>query len=87
MSVILIGVINMKYERIKSLRVDADKTQQELADYLNLTRSSYSNYENGIRDIPIEILSGTSIDYLVGRTDQRAAYPKKKDLRPPACPS
>ena len=70
-------VIKMYYERIKFLREDCDHTQQQLADILNITRSAYSNYENGIRDIPIEVLSAladfydTSIDYLVGRTYKR----------------
>ncbi len=66
----------MLYERIKELRVDKDLSQKELADTLNVTRSAYSNYENGIRDVPIEVLSrladfyGTSVDYIIGRTDQ-----------------
>lgn len=72
----------MKYERIKDLRNDFGKTQKDLAEYLHITRSAYSNYENGIRDIPIEILSSiasfynTSIDYLIGKTDERSAFPK-----------
>lgn len=74
----------MKYERIKNLREDSDKTQQELANFLNLTRSTYSNYENGLREIPIEVLSRiadfykTSVDYLIGRTDDARPYPSKK---------
>lgn len=74
----------MNYERIKYLREDYDKTQQELADFLNLTRSAYSNYENGIREIPVEVLSGiadfyhTSVDYLIDRTDEKRPYPRKK---------
>lgn len=76
----------MDFSRIKELRADSDATQQELADYLNLTRSAYSNYENGIRDIPAEILAGiadfyqTSVDYLLKRTDERMPYPKSKDV-------
>ena len=76
----------MDFSRIKELRADSDTTQQELADYLNLTRSAYSNYENGIRDIPVEILAGiadfyrTSVDYLLKRTDERMPYPKSKDV-------
>ena len=68
--------MNMLYERIKELRVDKDLSQKELADTLNVTRSAYSNYENGIRDVPIEVLSrladfyGTSVDYIIGRTDK-----------------
>ena len=66
----------MIYERIKALRVDKDLSQRELADILNVTRSAYSNYENGIRELPVEILSrladfyGTSVDYIIGRTDK-----------------
>ena len=73
----------MKYERIRSLREDHDRTQQEVADFLNLTRSSYSNYENNIREIPIDVLSriadlyDTSVDYLIGRTDEIRPYPPK----------
>lgn len=68
-------VINMIYNRIKELRIDKDLSQKELADILNVTRSAYSNYENGIRDVPVEILAqladyyGTSVDYIIGRTD------------------
>ena len=76
--------MKVKYDKIKILRVDNDKTQQELADFLNLTRSAYSNYENNIREIPIEVLSGiadfwnTSVDYLLDRTDEKKPYPRKK---------
>lgn len=84
-------VIYMNYERIKHLREDHDHTQQELADYLNLTRSAYSNYENSIRDIPVDVLSGiadfyhTSVDYLIGRTDEARPYPKRA-AEPPRLP-
>lgn len=74
----------MDFSRIKELRIDNDITQQELADHLKITRSAYSNYENVIRDIPIEILAGiadfyhTSIDYLLKRTDESTPYPRSK---------
>ena len=48
---------------------------QDLADFLKLNRSTYSNYENNLRDVPVEVLAGiaefyhTSVDYLIGRTD------------------
>ena len=79
----------MKYDRIKNLREDHDVKQQEIADYLSLSRSAYSNYENDLRNIPIEVLSGiadfynTSVDYLIGRTDDPRPYQpcqKKKNL-------
>ncbi|MDE7278399.1 MAG: helix-turn-helix domain-containing protein [Oscillospiraceae bacterium] len=73
----------MVYERIRSLREDSDMTQQQMADRLFLNRRTYSSYENGVRGIPIEILSGiadifgTSTDYLIGRTNVKKPYPKK----------
>ena len=75
----------MKYDRIKELREDRDLSQQALADYLQITRSSYSNYENHIRSIPNEVLCSlanyyhTSVDYLLERTDTIIPYPPKGD--------
>ena len=72
----------MIYKRIRDLREDSDLTQQQMADKLFINRRTYSNYEVGSRSIPIEILIkiadifDTSIDYLVGRTDVKTAYPK-----------
>ena len=59
-------------------------TQQNMADKLFINRRTYSSYEIGARGIPIEILSqiadifNTSTDYLIGRTDTKKPYPKKK---------
>ena len=72
----------MVYERIKNLREDNDLTQQKIADMLFINRRTYSNYEIGERNIPVEVLSriadifGTSVDYLIGRTDVKKPYPK-----------
>ena len=61
----------MKFQRIQDLRTDADLSQKQLS------QSSYSHYETGSRNIPIEMLIrlanyyNTSIDYLVGRTDNK----------------
>ena len=69
------------YRRIKDLREDHDLYQKDLAQYLQCTQVCYSNYETGKRDIPTEILLrladfyGTSVDYLLGRTDEPAPYP------------
>ncbi len=74
----------MRLERIKQLREDHDFTQQFVADYLSISRSAYSNYENGARGLPCEILCDladlyhTSTDYLLGRTNNpRAPEPPK----------
>ncbi len=68
--------------RIRDMREDRDLTQQQVADYLLCDQSLYSKYERGERPIPLEImvkLAGyykTSVDYLVGLTDDKRAYPK-----------
>ena len=66
--------------RIKDLREDSDMTQKEIADYLHIKQNTYSQYENGQRQIPIEALIAlarfyhTSVDYLLGLTDERKPY-------------
>lgn len=45
------------YERIRELRQDKDKTQTEIAEYLQIDQSYYSKYERGKHPIPIEILT------------------------------
>lgn len=66
--------------RIKDLREDADLTQKRIADYLHIKQNTYSQYENGHRQIPIEVLIklarfyNTSIDYLVGETNNKNRY-------------
>lgn len=67
------------YKRIKELREDHDLSQEKLADILNVSQTGYSKYEIGKRDIPTQILIaladfyGTSVDYLLGRTKERAS--------------
>ena len=70
------------YERIRNLRQDKDLKQNDLARMLNCTQACYSNYENGKRDIPTEVLITladfyeVSIDYLLGRTNRKCPYPR-----------
>ena len=74
----------MRYHRIKQLRIDSDIKQQDLADFLKLNRSTYSNYETEKRSMPMEqyrslaIFYKTSVDYLVGLTDSNEPYPRTK---------
>lgn len=69
------------YPRLRDLREDADLTQREMAEALHCSQQAYSNYELGQRDIPTEILiqlaqfHKTSVDYILGITDQRMSYP------------
>lgn len=72
------------YERIRNLREDKDLTQEDIAKVLNCTQACYSNYENGRRDLPSEVWDtladfyNVSVDYLMGRTNVKEPYPKKK---------
>ncbi len=64
----------MQFKRIKDLRIDHDLTQAEVAKYLNVNQTTYSKYELGNLNIPVEIIIkladyyGVSVDYLLGRT-------------------
>lgn len=66
----------MIYENIRNLREDNDKTQTELAAYLHVKQTTYSKYELGKINIPIEVFIkladyyGVSVDYLLGRTNK-----------------
>ena len=63
----------MTFENIRNLREDADKTQTEIAEYLNIKQTTYSKYELGKINVPIEMLIkiadyyDLSLDYLVVR--------------------
>ncbi len=63
------------YKRIRELREDNDYKQTDLAKYLNCTQVSYSRYENGQREVPIETLIklsdfyNVSIDYILEKSD------------------
>jgi len=71
------------YERIRGLREDRDLKQEDLAKLLNCTQACYSNYENGKRDIPTDVLNAladfykVSVDYLMDRTNEKKPYPKR----------
>lgn len=70
--------------RIRDLREDADMTQKQVAEYLRCDQSLYSKYERGERVLPLEyairlaVFYKTSTDYLLGLTDERKPYPRKK---------
>ncbi len=68
--------------RFRDLREDSDMTQQALADYLHIRQSTLSQYENGQRQIPLNLLIelalffNTSTDYLLCLTNERKPYPR-----------
>ncbi len=58
-------------------------SQTRLAGLLGMSQTGYSKYETGENDIPTAILIqlaqlyGTSVDYLLNLTDEKAPYPRK----------
>lgn len=71
--------------RLKALRTQQRKTQQEMADLLGITRQGYAKYENNLGEPDNSTLSKladffeVSTDYLLGRTDNPAHTPQEKD--------
>lgn len=71
------------YPRIRDLREDTDMNQTEFAKLLGMSQTGYSKYERGENDIPTDVLiqlakiHKTSVDYLLGLTDTKDAYPRK----------
>ena len=67
----------MVFRRIRDIREDSDKTQIEIADYLNMQRSVYRRYETGEREIPVWAviklaqLYHVTTDYLLGLSDKK----------------
>ena len=70
--------------RLRDLREDADLTQAQVAAVLHMSQTGYSKYETGENDIPTQVLIklarfyDTSVDYLLGLTDQSQAYPRQR---------
>lgn len=69
--------------RLRDLREDHDLTQTAIASYLNIKQNTYSQYENGVRQIPYDLLIklalyyDTSIDYILELTNVSTPYPRK----------
>lgn len=74
---IMLSGDNMKFQRIRDLREDADLTQFQMGEAINLPQRTYAYYEKGERTIPPEVLIAlakyhkTTVDYILGLTDKR----------------
>lgn len=72
------------WENLRALREDQDLSQSDMAKELNIHQTTYSDYELGRLNIPTATLialakfHNTSIDYLLGLTDEQKPYPRKK---------
>ncbi len=70
------GYMDYIYQkRIRDLREDNDKTQQEIADVLGTSQTMYARYERGANELPIHHLLtlckyyGVSADYILGLSE------------------
>ena len=73
--------------RLKDIREDLDITQKELAARLHIGQNTYSQYENGQRGLPTEVLMqlalifDTSADYILELPDERRPYPRSERIK------
>lgn len=73
-------------QRLKRLRKEAKKTQADMADYMEINRSTYGEYERGVISPPIEKITlladyfNVSVDYLIGHTQARMIEMKEDPL-------
>ena len=74
----------LKYGRIRDLRNDRGLTQEDVAKVLTVKQNTYSQYEIGVVNFPLDAVVqlaeyyGVSVDYLVGLTDEPKPYPRKR---------
>ena len=63
--------------RLRDLREDADLKQKDIAEFLHIKQNTYSQYENGQRQLPIDVLIKlarfykVTTDYILGLTDKK----------------
>ncbi len=70
-------------KRIRDLREDHDKTQQEIADMLGTSQTMYARYERGANELPLRHLVKlcryyrVSADYVLGLSDRLHSEKRK----------
>lgn len=73
----------MYQHRLRDLREDRDLKQKDLAGILRIHQTTYSDYELDRLNIPVQALHtladfyGVSVDYLIGRTNEKKPYPRR----------
>ncbi len=74
----------LQFENIRSLRIDRGYTQKQIGEYLGISQNTYSQYEIGVLNYPVEVIIklarfyGVSADYLLGLTNEKQPYPRKQ---------
>ena len=65
----------MQFKNLRGIREDKDIKQKDIAEYLNVSQNTYSQYETGVISLTAEVLIklanyyDVSIDYLLDRTN------------------
>lgn len=65
----------MVFPNIRNLREDNDYKQKEVAEYLNVSQNTYSQYETGVIELTASTLIklakfyNVSVDYLLGLSE------------------
>lgn len=73
------------FKRVRDLREDRDLTQTQIAKIIGMSQTGYSKYETGENDLPTAVLIklaryyNTSIDYILGETDNPNRYSQRKE--------
>ena len=81
----------MYYRRLRDLREDHDLTQTQLVEILNMHKTTYTNYEQGKREIPFSLairlarLYNVSLDFIAGLTDEAKPLPTPTTENGRAC--
>jgi len=66
------------------MRIDRGLTQKEVAKVINVKQNTYSQYEIGVLNYPLDVVIKlaefyeTSVDYLVGLTDVPVPYERRE---------
>ena len=69
--------------RIKNLRQDSDKTQQQIANILGTSQTMYARYERGANQMPLHHIKtlakyyNVSMDYICCVTERKTPFPKR----------
>ena len=72
------------HSRLQILREDCFLSQKQMAQFLCVNQSTYSRYERGALEVPLDVLVRlaqfyhTSTDYLLGLTDEKRPYPTSR---------
>ena len=65
----------MQFKNLRGIREDRDIRQKDIANFLNVSQNTYSQYETGVISLTAEVLIklskfyNVSIDYLLDRTN------------------